>query len=186
MKAWTKKGEPEKIAGQYGKSLVRQYFTNPTTGGDEEFVLFGQRDWSVVLALTEDKKVIVVRQYKQGCNKIIDELPAGTADFKEEDPQQIMLRELKEETGYEAKQVVPLGHQWIASRSSWTKFHCFLATDCTLTGPAKEDPSEQIETLLVPLTDWIKKIQAGEIEEPSAIVTTFLSFKHLNIKLQLP
>lgn len=186
MKPWTKKNEPVKLAGKYGKSLISQTFINPLTQTEEEFVLFGQKDWSVVLALTEKKEVIVVRQYKQGCAKIIDELPAGSADFKDESPENVMMRELLEETGYQAGPVKSLGSYWIASRSSWTRFHCFLAQDCEKTREPENDPSEQIETLLLPLKDWISKTQNGSIEEPSAVVATFLALPHLGIKLNFP
>lgn len=127
IKEWAKEGEPTKLAGKYGKWLVSQGFRNPTTGQLEEFVLYGQKDWSVVLALTEDRQVLVVRQYKQGCHKILDELPAGTADFQDETPAEVMRRELLQETGCVPSEMIYLGFGWVATRNSPTRFHCFLA-----------------------------------------------------------
>lgn len=131
IQPWQKVGEPVIIATEYGKKFIRQIFRNPATGKEEKFVLYGQRNWSVVLPFTDDGNVVAVRQYKQGCDQITLELPAGTADFKGETPEEVMRRELLEETGYEPAEVVVLGPpQFIATRNSWTQFHPFLAKGC--------------------------------------------------------
>lgn len=180
LKPWAKEGEPSKLAGKFGKWLASQNFRNPATDQLEEFVLFGQKDWSVVLALTEDKQVLVVRQYKQGCNKIVDELPAGTADFKDETPEEVMKRELRQETGHEAAEMIFLGSYWIATRNSPTRFHCFLATGCRQVCEARYDASEEIEWRKVTLADWLSMVQtSGTIEEPSAVVTTMRALQHI-------
>lgn len=181
-----KTGDPITLAGKFGKKLVSQDFTNPHTGQPEQFVLFGQKDWSVVLALTPDDYVLTVRQYKQGCDKIILELPAGTADFNssgpDETPESIMRRELLEETGHEAGRVVSLGAYWIASRSSWTRFHCFLATHCTETSSPTRNLQEPITRHFVPLRDWIRMaLVEGSIDEPSAVVATARSLEPLGL-----
>lgn len=108
IQSWTKRLS-EKIAGKFGKSLHRTIFTNPATGQEEEFYLIEQRNWAETLPITEDGMVVAVKQYKQGCDKIILEIPAGTADFKDELPEVVASRELLQETGYEAKQIIPLG-----------------------------------------------------------------------------
>lgn len=181
---WEKVGDPTTLAGKYGKKLVLQKYKNPHTGEEEDFVLFGQKDWSVVLAITTDGYVLAVRQYKQGCDKIILELPAGTADFDssgpEETPESIMRRELREETGYAAGEVVSLGAYWIASRSSWTRFHCFLATKCQEVGEPTRNPKEPLTRHFLPLQEWIRMtLIDGIIDEPSAVVATARSLAPL-------
>lgn len=179
LQIWTKVGEPTLLAGKFGKKLVSQMFKNPATGKEEEFVLFGQKSWSVVLPITEKLEVVAVRQYKQGCNKIVLELPAGTADFANETPEEVMRRELLEETGYEPEKVVTLSPAlWLATRSSSTQFHAFLATGCKKVREAKLDLNEEIETELIPLDKWFE-LCASSIEEPSAIVATFRSIRYL-------
>lgn len=184
IQPWEKVGEQTVIAKKFGKQLVSQMFLNPATGKEEEFVLFGQKDWSVVLPVTEDGKVVAVKQYKQGCNQILLELPAGTADFKGETAEEVMRRELLEETGYEPKEVISLGPpQFIATRNSWTRFHPFLAKGCRKVKEAKIDLNEEIEVVLIPLEKWID-LCLKEIVEPSAIVATFRSLPHLGYQFQ--
>lgn len=183
LEKWKKIGDPAVLASKFGKSLLLQKFLNPKTSKEEEYAFIAQKDWSVILPVTKDGNVIVVKQFKQGCNKIITELPAGTADFKEEMPEIVARRELTEETGYLPSSVYYLGSFWIASRSSPTRFHSFLATGCTLASRQKLDENEDIEASLMPFDTWIHNVIHGNIDEPSAVVTTFLSLPLLNMQV---
>ncbi len=177
LKLW-KMGKSETVAKGYGKEFRRVMFTNPATQKDEEFCLIGQRDWSVTLPITKGNMVVAVSQYKQGCNKVLLELPAGTTDFKDENPETVARRELLEETGYRAEKMIFLGPPlWMASRNSWTRFFVFVALGCEKTQAAKLDSSEEIETVLVPYQKWLAMCQS-ELEEPSAIIATFRAMKH--------
>ena len=188
IKAWSKVGEAVVLAKKYGKSFISQMFLNPTTGQEEEFALFGQKDWSVVLMVTTKGRVLVVRQYKQGCDKIVDELPAGTADFKDETAKEVALRESFQETRHKIASLVELMPQWIATRSSWTRFHPFLALRCSLSPDYVPivDPSEEVEYREVSFREWIDMILSGQVEEPSAIVATFLALPYLGVKFVIP
>ena len=179
-----KKGTEVTLLKKFGKEMRRVMFANPKTGAEEEFVLFGSKDWSVILPVTDDNQVITVLQYKQGCNKIIRELPAGVADFENEKPEDTARRELLEETGYEADSMKFLGPPlWISSRSSWTRFWPFLAKGCKKVAEAKLDSLEDIEIGLIPLEEWIQKT-LSEIEEPSAIVATFRALPHIGYNIE--
>jgi len=171
----------ESLIKKFGKEMRKAIFKNPVNGEEEEYLLFGQRDWSVILPVTEDNMVVTVLQFKQGCNKIIHELPAGTADFTTESPEETARRELLEETGYQSEKMIFLGPPlWMASRNSWTRFFPFLASDCKKIKPGKLDEIELIESKLVPLKRWIEMARM-EIEEPSAVVATFRALPYLKI-----
>ena len=180
-------GEPEVLEQKFGKYLIARFFKNPHRNDlVEEFVQFGQKDWAVVLPITEDNNVVIVRQFKQGCAKIIKELPAGTGSFLEKKPQQIMVRELREETGYQAKKIVPLQSQWLATRNSPTKVYPFLALGCTKKQEPQIKSYEPMESFEIPFSKWLEMVLGGKIDEWSAIVTTTLSMNHLKIEVKLP
>ena len=176
IQLWERIGDFTIIAKKYGKWLGSRNWRNPITGAEEEYIEYGQKDWSVVLAITDDLQVLAVRQFKQACNKVILELPAGTADNTgegTEDPLEVMHTELMEETGYKAGSVTSLGSYWIASRNSPTRFHCFLATGCTKVQEPKSHPSEIVELVTMTLQEWVDlAIRDGGIDEPSAVVAT--------------
>jgi len=179
LKPWLP-GESEILAKDFGKELRKTKFQNPTTGDVQDFILFGQRDWSVILPFTSDGHVIAERQYKQGCNKIYIDLPAGTTNFANEQPIVVAERELLEETGYKAKEVIFLGPAlWMASRNSWTRIWPFVALGCEKIQPAKIDANEEIETLIFSIEDWLKFCQA-ELEDHSAYVATMRALPHMH------
>ena len=93
------------------------------------------------------------------------------------------MRELLEETGYEAQRMIPLGHGWIATRSSPTRFHCFLATGCRKVAEAKLDQNESLEARTVRLEEWLRMVVSGEITEPSAVVATMRALPHLGLEI---
>ncbi len=183
LKMWKKTGEPTKLAGKFGKWLISQMFVNPKTNKEEEFTLFGQKDWSIVLAITKERQVLVVRQYKQGCDSIVDELAAGTAGAESETPETVMHRELREETGFVADRVIPLGFVWIATRNSPTKAHLFLALDCICVGEQDVDEGEEIEMRQVALAEWLRMVQDGRIMDPSSVTATMRALPFLGITL---
>lgn len=181
IKSWVKK-EEKLIFQKFGKWLRSVIFIDPY-GKEQEFILFGQKDWVTIFALTPDNQVLTVRQFKQGCNKVIQELPAGTEKYEGEPKRKVAIRELTEETGYRAEEIVALSPaMWIASRNSPTRFYCFLATGCVKEREPRKDVSEEIEVQLVPLAEWVEMCYS-EIEEPSAVVATFRALKALAINL---
>lgn len=186
LEPFPKVGEFEVLESKFGKALGAQFFFNPHRQKEEEFILFGQKDWAIVLALTQDNKVVLVRQFKQGCSKIIIELPAGTGSFVEKKPEKVMLRELREETGYEGKKVYSFTPQYIATRSSWTRFFPFLVVGCEKKSEPRIIPHEPLECLEVKFSEWLKMISDGKIDEPSSIVTTHLALGQLGVKLDIP
>ncbi len=62
IKKWRKIGKPIILAQGYNKKIERQKFLNPKSEKVEDFYLIGQNDWSIVLPITNDRKVIYVRQ----------------------------------------------------------------------------------------------------------------------------
>ncbi len=61
-------------------------------------------NWCNVVVLTEDEKIVLVRQYRHAINLTTLELPGGVID-KGETPEQAALREIQEETGYQVNEL---------------------------------------------------------------------------------
>jgi 8-oxo-dGTP pyrophosphatase MutT (NUDIX family) len=181
---WTKVGPPTVFVEKFGKSMIGQTFRNPRTGAEAEYVLFGHSTgWSTVLPITVDGLVVAVEQYKQGCDRIVLELPGGMAESRDEDPGAAMRRELLEETGYQPDRVAPLGPAlFIDTRSSWTAYHQFLATGCRFVKQPAYDEHEDLVTRLFSVEEWIR-LCLEELASPSAITTTFRALPHLGYRV---
>ena len=61
----------------------------------------------IIFALTENREVVLEKQFRITCECPVIELPAGLTDQAEESEEQTAQRELFEETGYQAQKVIP-------------------------------------------------------------------------------
>ncbi len=66
-------------------------------------------DWANILAITSDKKAILVRQPRAGSMKFVLETPGGMIEKDERDATLTAVRELEEETGFTSQRILPLG-----------------------------------------------------------------------------
>lgn len=89
-------------------------------------------DFVVVFALTTDRRVALVRQYRRALGRPVLELPAG-AVADGEDPLLAAQRELREETGLRAAQWQPLGALTVDPNRGCGLAHAYLALDAELT-----------------------------------------------------
>lgn len=185
IKPWTKVGEPHKLVSKWEKCLVDQMFIDHR-GKEVQYTLFGGKIASIVLPVTEDKKVVAIRQFRAGANNIVIELPGGTSDHEGESPEEVMVRELEEETGYRAGRIIKLFPEklYFDPASSMDHFHGFLALDCRLVNAQKLDSTENIEIFTVPLKDWVRFVQE-EVSDAKTTALTIKALPHLNIRTEL-
>ena len=133
----------------------------------------------IVFGLTEDRKVILVRQYRYGADAIHLELPAGTID-EAEDPQTCAVRELAEETGYESNDVTLIGSYRIEPARSSASAYMFLAIDARRTREKLLDPTEVIEVEFEPLESFREMLRDGRIDNGASIATGYAALDRLN------
>ena len=97
----------------------------------EPFYIRRDPDFAVVVAVTKDGRLVLVRQYRHGVEKVLLELPAGAIE-KGEDPKVAAGRELLEETGYQAGHLEFLMKTAPNAANSTAYAYCYLATDAEL------------------------------------------------------
>lgn len=96
-----------------------------------------------IVAIDDDRKVVLVRQWRHALGRALWELPAGTRDAGEA-PARTAERELAEETGLRAKQIVPLATAPLTPGYSTEVMHFFLAFDLS-EGPTDRDADERMD-----------------------------------------
>jgi len=87
-------------------------------------------DWCNVVPLTDDGRVVLVRQHRWGTDAPSLEIPGGLVD-PGETPIDAARRELHEETGYDAASIVELGRVHPNPAIQSNELHMFLARGCT-------------------------------------------------------
>jgi 8-oxo-dGTP pyrophosphatase MutT (NUDIX family) len=105
----------------------------------------------LIFALTGQKELLLVRQYKHGARKILLELPIGRVEEGDRSRRVAALRELREETGYVPGRFRHLGDFLSFPTSSTAKISLYLAEGCRRVGPPEHSPKEITEVVRVPL-----------------------------------
>ena len=126
-----------------------------------------------VVAVTNDQKVLMVRQYRYPVGEVLLELPAGGLN-KGEAPLRCAMRELKEETGWEAADWQELTSFYTTPGFTNEKMYLFLAKNLTYIGQDL-DEDEFIQVVSVPLDATPNMILRGEIRDAKSIVGILLS-----------
>ena len=148
---------------------------NPRTGKRFDFLLMDGLDWVNIIPLTENNEVVLVRQYRHGSESYTWEIPGGCVE-KGENPKDSALRELKEETGYEALgEVIHLGTIHPNPAMQAMRCDCFVARGVTLKGLQELDPGEDIQVALKPLEEVRAMIARGEISH-AIVLAAFALF----------
>lgn len=117
-----------------------------------------------VVALTDENEVICVRQFRYPNASVMLEIPAGKLDYKEEDPREAAIRELREETGAICKNMTYLGIYLSSPAILDEKIHMFLAEGLEF-GQTDPDDDEFIETVKIPLDTLVDMIMRGEVPD---------------------
>jgi ADP-ribose pyrophosphatase len=86
---------------------------------------------------------------------------------------------LKEETGYQATQLEPLGHFYASPGFSTEKMYLFFARQLSQAGATPEE-DEEITVEWVPLAQAMDMIESGEIVDAKTIIGIYRAFKRLN------
>jgi len=135
---------------------------SPRTGGIHEFQVLNSPDWVAVIALTAQNEVVMVRQFRHGTGELSLEPPGGLAKDGQS-PEQSGREELEEETGYQAIQFELLGWMHPMPAIFSNRFYVYLARDARPTGRLNPDETEEIETVLVPVSKIREYIRSGKI-----------------------
>ncbi len=146
----------------------------------DDYYVSVRPDVAIVFALTSDKQVIMVRQYKHGVQRVTLELPAGT--FKTGSAIEAAKRELMEETGYECGDLRQIGTIFDDSSKNSNLVHVFLGTDTVQTGHQELEITEEaggFEIELLPVKEVIKKVRSGEIAAQSSVVSIYRALDEL-------
>lgn len=126
-----------------------------------------------IVAITDDNKVILVKQFRKPIEKIIWEIPAGKLEIGE-NPKDCAIRELKEETGYSA-QNIKLIHKFFTSAGfSNEKMYIYLASGL-IAGEANLEAGENLDSYEVDFEEAYNMVLKNEIEDGKTSIGLLLA-----------
>lgn len=133
----------------------------------------------VVMGITEDNEVLVVRQYRHPVQEYLIELPGGFID-NDETPQLAAEREMLEETGYSFSFFHYLGFS-AANPGVLNNFsHFFVARGGKKAAEQSLDQNEEIEVISMPLDEVKVKLYHGEFRQSLHALCLFYGFDFLD------
>jgi ADP-ribose pyrophosphatase len=146
-------------------SVVEQQCHSSENGREYTFYLLRSRDWCHVIPVTEDGKVVLVKQYRIGITSHTIEVPGGVIDAKDKDAQSAALREMEEETGYSplpGAKIQALGWTHPNPAILNNRCHSIIVGPVRRTREQKLDPGEMIEVVEIPISELPGRILKGE------------------------
>jgi ADP-ribose pyrophosphatase len=151
-------------------------FSDPRDASPHPRTVITAPDWVNVVALTDSGEAVLVRQFRFGVEANSLEIPGGMVD-KGEEPALAAARELLEETGYRARELVFLGAVHPNPALQTNRCHSYLALGAERGGAAAQDTGEDIEVVLVPASALQRLVREGVITH--ALVVTAVYFAEL-------
>ena len=147
----------DKVSLPDGQEAVREYLTHPGA--------------VAIVALLDDGRVLLERQYRYPIAKVCIEIPAGKLDSNE-DHLLCAQRELEEETGYSAK-------KWSYIRrinpviSYSTEFIDIYLAEGLVSGKSHLDEEEFLDVFAAPLEQLIAWVEEGEITDVKTTISAY-------------
>jgi ADP-ribose pyrophosphatase len=130
-----------------------------------------------IVALDDEDRVLLVRQWRHAAGRALLEIPAGTLDPDEatgevEDPALAGPRELEEETGMRAARWRLLASFWTAPGFASELMHLYLATGLSPAADDRRSPDEdeRLRLSAVPWRDAVAMAESGEICDAKSLV----------------
>lgn len=169
-------GEIEPIYDGRIVDLRKEGFELPN-GRVVHFEIVRHANAAAILAVDEQDRAILIRQYRQPLDEVIWEVPAGLLESDEE-PLVCAKRELREETGYTAKEWTNLGDMLAAPGFCDEVIHLFLARGLEL-GEQELDENEVLQPQALPLEEVYEMARRGEISDGKSVAALFRAEKLL-------
>jgi 8-oxo-dGTP pyrophosphatase MutT (NUDIX family) len=136
--------------------------------------------WVTIVALTKEREVVLVRQYRHGAQKVILELPGGAMDAEDESPLHAAKRELLEETGYTSDTFIQIGCVYPNPANQTNLIYSFLALDAHKVDSQNLDETEDIELVLKPLEAVIVMAKNSELLQSMQVSALFFALAYLD------
>lgn len=131
-----------------------------------------------VVAITKDKEIILVKQYRHPIKSELIEIPAGLVEDCES-PAECAIRELKEETGYSTERVEKLAEFYTSAGFTDEKLYLFF-TDNVEEGEPEQEPGEEgMQIVAIPLKEAIEMVARGEIEDAKTIPAILMAAQRI-------
>jgi len=154
-------------------SVSRTLARSPRTGESHPFYRIDSSDWVNIVPVTPDGDVVMVEQFRHGLDGFTVEIPGGMVDPGEE-PIAAAARELLEETGYRAAEIVPLGGANPNPALFGNTLHAFVGRGVERVAEVRNDGTEETHVVVVSPAELVELIRGGAVNHALVIAALYL------------
>jgi ADP-ribose pyrophosphatase len=147
----------------------------PEQPGTRSFYGVEINDWAVVLAVDPEGRIPLVRQYRPVIERVQLELPAGAIT---DAPEETARRELLEETGYEADELVELGSPFTEAGRLTSRAWVYFAPKAVRVAEPVAQAHEPLEVVLVTQPQLLEAIENGAFALAGHVAAVGLALIH--------
>lgn len=146
----------------------------------DDYYVFEFPEWVTALPVTEDGKIIMVKQYRHALGEVCIELPGGCVDAEDADYETAIKRELLEETGYVFEEFINLGDISSNPSTNTNLMHMFLAKGGKKIQGQQLDVNEEIEIVEMSVAELVQLVEENKILQSMHLSAIFYGLRYLN------
>lgn len=146
----------------------KRRYRHPNDERVGDFYVMDAPDWVLALAVTPQRELVLVNQFRFGTDALSWEPPGGVIDPTDPDPVIAATRELLEETGYAGSNARNIGWCYPNPALQNNRSHFVYIEQCQQQSGQNLDPNEEIQVATVPLADAYQMATDGRISHSIA------------------
>lgn len=182
-RGWKRLSRKKVYEAKDGGTIYMELFQDEVQtpkGRRMRYTHFSSSDVVVVVPFIDEKRLVMIRQYRYPLNKVMIEFPAGHVE-KSESPLASARRELKEETGYSADKLEHVYYYHPSVSKSRQTVHVYRATGLK-NGKTNHDGTEDIRVEIVGVGKLASMISRRKVENAGTLIAYLLCCTGMKIK----
>ena len=154
----------EKLIENRWLTVKKESVVLPNGEHIEDFYSVTIPDAAAIVAITDDEKIVLKKEYKHATGEELIEVPASMFEPEEKDGLTVAKRELLEETGYTSEEWEYLGDTVESSSKLTNRMHIYLAANCKKIAEQSLDKTEELDVMVIPFEKAIEMVMTNEIK----------------------